>query len=83
VRLCTQIQSAKESVQPQENLIEQLTKMAHKLSSPHVRLAPIAFRCLLDLCKAASRAPLKPGQELPLRGLAIDIIHEIKVNHYD
>lgn len=57
-----------------ESLIEQLVKLTTRFSTG--RLAPIAFRCLLDICKAASRSPKRP--ELPLRLLANDIIHEIK-----
>jgi hypothetical protein len=54
-------------------LVDQLVKAA----TSSTKFQPVALRCLVDICKAASRAPYK--RDLPLRALAMDITHEIKV----
>jgi len=54
-------------------LVESFFKHMHSASS----FAPTAFRCLIDICKAAARA--RPNQDLPLRSLASDVAHEIRV----
>jgi hypothetical protein len=44
------------------------------------RLSAVALRCLLDIGKAASTINMKG--EIPIRGLAFDLAHEVKVEKY-
>jgi hypothetical protein len=41
------------------------------------KLADVSFVCAIDMCRAGFR--IAPGGELPLRHIAADIAHEIKV----
>ncbi|KAI9574812.1 hypothetical protein HD554DRAFT_2201766 [Boletus coccyginus] len=43
----------------------------------HSKLSDVAFVCAIDMCRAGFR--ISPEGELPLRHLATDIAHEIKV----
>lgn len=43
------------------------------------KFAELSMVCVLDICKAASY--LYEEDELPLRSIAYDIAHEVKVSH--
>ena len=59
----------------QENrFIEELIRHANTSS----KLAELSLVCALDICKAA--AYLQGEDDLPLRSVAFDIAHEIKVS---
>ncbi|EIN11059.1 hypothetical protein PUNSTDRAFT_51619 [Punctularia strigosozonata HHB-11173 SS5] len=44
--------------------------------TPTSKLHDVAFRCLIDICKAA--AHIRSDKDLPLRSIALDVAHEIK-----
>jgi hypothetical protein len=57
----------------ESHFMDQLFKNA----VPSSKLHDVALRCLLDICKAATQ--IRPEADSPLRGIAIDVAHEIKV----
>jgi neurofibromin 1 len=48
-----------------------------KHATGHSKLSEVALVCLLDMCRAATY--VKEEGEVPLRMVAFDIAHEIKV----
>lgn len=49
-----------------------------KHATGNSKLSEVALVCLLDMCRAATH--VKPEDEVPLRMIAFDIAHEIKVS---
>ena len=62
-------QSAQQDVRFVEDLVRHV--------NTHSKLSDVAFVCAIDMCRAGFR--ISPDGELPLRHLATDIAHEIKV----
>jgi hypothetical protein len=62
-------QSAQQDVRFVEDLVRHV--------NTHSKLSDVAFVCAIDMCRAGFR--ISPEGELPLRHLATDIAHEIKV----